>query len=243
MTFVADLLHRTRAERTAILSAPAIGTSHNGNPSVATFVRFLRESYSFISYLEPVVWAAGARCGQRRGDWLQRQLNAYGQEMADRTDSILDDITNLASLGRFIAASPLRPTTVALNEWVLSLVSCPQPSIVIAVQFVTEESVGMLAATAAERLRITFPPVDAFRYLESHRILDPLYRSQLDHALESVLGNERDQVVETARRGLTLYAHFLRGIDDATDSGASAIRHPTPIVPESHGALGDRQRN
>mgnify|MGYP001470303532 CR=1 FL=1 len=241
MTFVADLLQRTRVERAALLSAPAIGAGNNGNPSVVTYVRFLRESYSFISYLEPVVWAAGARCGRRHGDWLQRHLYTYGQELADRTRGILDDITNLSNLTLPIAASPLRPTTFALNDWVLSLVARPQPSVMIALQFVNEGSFGTLTVIAAEHLRVALPSVRAFAYLESHRILDPLYRAQLDQALECVPFNERDLVVETARTGLTRYAHFLGGIHSATGCGASAVRQQAPTLPESLGATRDDQ--
>lgn len=233
MSFVAELLQSTRGERSQLLSAPAIGQATGGGLSATTYLRFLREAYSFTSYLEPVVWAAGSRCGERYGICLQQQLYSYGQEVADRTASILDDMANLARLAEPLAASPIRPTTVAMNNWVLSLVGCPQPWAMLGVQFVTEGSAGALAAIAAERLRMALPPVRAFSFLESHRILDPLYRERLDRTLESVPRGERNLVVHTARAGLTLYARFLGGIDRTADFGEAAVGEKPPPVADS----------
>ena len=91
MAFFDELQSRTAAERSELLSVPAIADCLAGRVTRSRYIAFLREAYHHVKHTVPLLMACGSRLGDERAT-LRDAITEYIAEETGHDAWILDDL-------------------------------------------------------------------------------------------------------------------------------------------------------
>jgi pyrroloquinoline quinone (PQQ) biosynthesis protein C len=219
MTFHEHLLERTAAQRSYLLSAPAIQRALVGDITRALYIAFLIQAYHHVRHTVPLLMAVGARLPDRLA-WLQADVLHYLQEEQGHDQWILNDIE--AAGGDREGAAHSRPdlATDALVAFAYDMVGRRNPVGFFGMVHVLEGTSVALALRAADQIKATLAlPNRAFTYLRSHGTLDQEHVQDLARILDRLdCDEDREAIVRCAQSIYWLYGNMFWRLDPAADA-------------------------
>ena len=211
MNFYENLLDRTAAERSYLLSAPIFSDVAAGRVSLEGYVAFLTEAYHHVKHTVPLLMACGARLPDRL-DWLRSAVAEYIEEEIGHEKWILDDIR--ACGGDALCVRDGRPAlpTELMVRYVRDRIAHDNPVSFFGMVMVLEGTSIALATDAADRIQNELAlPDAAFSYLRSHGSLDLEHIEVFKGLMEQLdAAEDGDAVVDTARVVYRLYGDMFR---------------------------------
>lgn len=214
MSFYAELLERTAAQREDLFAAPVIQRALAGEISRELYLAFLTQAYHHVRHTVPLMMAVGARLPERLA-WLQPQMLHYLEEEQGHEQWVLNDIE--AAGGDREAAARAQPdlATEAMVAFAYDMVMRRNPVGFFGMVHVLEGASAALALRAADRIQSALGlPNRAFTYLRSHGTLDQEHVQHLAGILNRLdCAADRETVVHCARTIFWLYGAMFRRLE------------------------------
>lgn len=211
MAFYDSLVAQTSAERSFLLSAPALQETLSGQVTLTRYQAFLTQAYHHVKHTVPLLMATGSRLPSEL-EWMRKATIEYINEEYGHERWILNDLR--ASGADITQLAPANWATQAMVHSVYDRIQQLHPAAFFGMAHVLEGTSIALATQAAEKIKSALQlPNSAFSYLLSHGDLD------LDHvAFFKDLMNQLTDVeaqaaiVDTAKLVYRLYGEMFRAL-------------------------------
>ena len=213
MPFYKQLIASTEAARGEFLGIPILQRALQGDIDRAVYIAFLAQAYHHVKHTVPLLMACGSRLPDHV-QWLRRAIGEYIKEEMGHEEWILDDIAACggdAAAARIAAPSPATELMVA---YAYDLIQRHNPVGFFGMVFVLEGTSVHLASRAAEAIKDRLNlPNSAFRYLNSHGVLDQGHIKFFETLMDCIESNKDQQsVIHCAQMFYLLYGNIFRGI-------------------------------
>ena len=218
MSFHAELLEHTAADRMALTQVPIVqGCLVRGEVSLPSYLAFLREAYHHVRHTVPLLTACRAALPPSH-DWMRSAFDEYIAEEAGHDEWILDDIAAADPGGR-AAAEAVRHgraglATELMVAYAYDTIARVNPLGFLGMVHVLEGTSVALALMAADRIQQHLGlPDAAFVYLRSHGELDREHTAHFAMLVDGIT-ERRDQeaILHAARVFYRLYADVFRSL-------------------------------
>ncbi|HEU4352883.1 MAG TPA: iron-containing redox enzyme family protein [Burkholderiales bacterium] len=212
MAFFEELKNRTAAERTELLSVPAIVECLAGRVTLTRYVAFLREAYHHVKHTVPLLMACGARLGEERAA-LRAAITEYIAEENGHDAWILEDLRACGEDPEAARRARPAPATELMVAYVYDYIARVNPAGFLGMVHVLEGTSNAIATRAADVIAraLGLPPA-AFTYLTSHGALDQEHVRFFERTANDLEPEDREHVVHVARRVYRLYGDIFRGL-------------------------------
>jgi pyrroloquinoline quinone (PQQ) biosynthesis protein C len=212
MAFFDELQSRTAAERSELLSVPAIADCLAGRVTRSRYIAFLREAYHHVKHTVPLLMACGSRLGDERAT-LRDAITEYIAEETGHDAWILDDLRASGDDPEAARRAQPAPATELMVAYVYDYIARVNPAGFLGMVHVLEGTSNAIATRAADVIaRALSLPSAAFTYLTSHGALDQEHVRFLERTVNGLEPGDRDHVVHVARRVYRLYGDIFRGL-------------------------------
>jgi long-chain acyl-CoA synthetase len=212
MSFYAQLIEATAAERQQLMAAPVIADCLQERVSLESYQAFLCQAYHHVRHTTPLLMLLGGRLPERLR-WLQRAVAEYIEEEIGHEEWILNDIA--ATGGDVAAVRASRPQLPAelMVAYAYDVVNRGNPAGFFGMVFVLEGTSVALALVAADRIQQALGlPDKAFSYLRSHGTLDQEHTRHLADLLDKMTADDQQEVLRCARVFFKLYGDIFRAL-------------------------------
>jgi pyrroloquinoline quinone (PQQ) biosynthesis protein C len=212
MAFYDELQRRTAAERSELLSVPAIVDCLAGRITRTRYVAFLRQAYHHVKHTVPLLMACGARLDGERAA-LRDAMASYIAEEKGHDEWILEDLRACGDDPEAARRAPPAPATELLVAYVYDYIARVNPAGLLGMVHVLEGTSSALATRAADSIAkaLELPPA-AFTYLTSHGALDQEHVRFFEKTVNHLKADDQHHVVHVARRVYRLYGDIFRGL-------------------------------
>jgi pyrroloquinoline quinone (PQQ) biosynthesis protein C len=210
MAFFDELQSRTAAERSELLSVPAIADCLAGRVTRSRYIAFLREAYHHVKHTVPLLMACGSHLGDERAT-LRDAITEYIAEETGHDAWILDDLRACGDEPEAARRAQPAPATELMVAYVYDYIARVNPAGFLGMVHVLEGTSNAIATRAADVIaRALKLPAAAFTYLTSHGALDREHVRFFERTVNGLEPGDRDHVVHVARRVYRLYGDIFR---------------------------------
>ena len=213
MSFFAQLVEATQAERAYLLSAPIILACQRGEVSLGRYVAFLTEAYHHVRHTVPLLMACGSRLGESHR-WLQDAITEYIEEERGHDRWILNDIQACGADADGVYHGQPSLATELMVSYAWDSVMRGNPVSFFGMVYVLEGTSVNLATPMAQLIQQKLAlPEQAMSYLYSHGSLDQEH-IQFFRTLMEKLDDPADQaaVIHMAKVMFQLYGNVFRSL-------------------------------
>lgn len=213
MSFHAQLLQATEAERLALAGIPIIQGCLQGRVSRPSYLAFLREAYHHVRHTVPLLQACRAALPARHA-WLQPALDEYVLEEQGHDAWILDDIHACGGDAEAVRDGAPAHATEVMVAYAYDQIARRNPLGFFGMVHVLEGTSVALALQAADQIQAHLAlPDAAFSYLRSHGTLDREHTATFALLMDRI-DDAQDQadIVHAARAFYRLYGDVFRGL-------------------------------
>lgn len=213
MSFYAELIHVTEAQRAHLQNLPIIRDALSGRVTLAEYRAFLGEAYHHVKHTVPLLMACGARLPERL-EWLRGAVAEYIEEEFGHQEWILDDIAACGGDAPLVRRSLPSAATELMVAYAYDTVMRGNPVGFFGMVLVLEGTSTALAISAAKAL-CDHLGVDgkALRYLTSHGLLDQQHIGFFEGLMDRLEdAGDRAAVIHAARMFYGLYGAIFESI-------------------------------
>lgn len=213
MDFYQQLQANTENERQALISAPMIQRTFNGDVELTDYVNFLGQAFHHVKHTVPLLMSVGARLGDDK-EWLRTAVAEYIEEEIGHQEWILNDIAACGFDKEMFRNSTPNFETELMVSYAYDVVNRVNPVGFFGMVLVLEGTSVNLADSAADRIKSLLNlPEKAFSYLRSHGSLDQEHIKFLE-TLINRFDNSADQklITHSARAFYRLYRGVFESI-------------------------------
>jgi pyrroloquinoline quinone (PQQ) biosynthesis protein C len=213
MTFHAQLLDETAADRARLLATPIIAATLRGEVDHRGYLAFLTEAYHHVRHTAPLLAACKARLPSRLA-WLAPELDHYIEEETGHDEWILDDIAASGGDAAAVRHGTPQPATELMVAYAYDTIARGNPVGFLGMVLVLEGASVALALAAADRIQQALGlPDTAFSYLRSHGTLDVEHTAHFARLIDRIdAPADRQAIVHAARMFYRLYGDVFRGL-------------------------------
>lgn len=213
------LLAATADARANFLATPILRRALRGEIDRDAYLMFLGQAYHHVRHTVALLISCGCRLGERH-EWLRQAIGRYIDEEMGHEEWILDDIAACGGdRSAAVDATPF-PETELMVAYAYDVIQRRNPvgffGMVLVLEGTSAAIAGQAAAAIKQRLRL---PDDAFRYLDSHGVLDQSH-VRFFESLMNRLTDPADQrmVIHCAGMFYRLYGDMFRAIDAQSET-------------------------
>ncbi|WP_409422847.1 iron-containing redox enzyme family protein [Pseudaeromonas sp. ZJS20] len=213
MSFYAQLLNDTRAEREYLLSAPAILACQRGEITLPRYLAFLTQAYYHVRQTVPLLMACGSRLDERHR-WLFDAITEYIEEERGHDRWILSDIAQAGGDAAAVASGMPALATELMVSYAWDSIQRGNPVSFFGMVLVLEGTSVNLATAMGQLIQRTLGlPDSAMSYLYSHGSLDQDHIRFFETLMDR-LDSPSDQAAVThmARVMYRLYGDVFRSL-------------------------------
>lgn len=214
MSFHAQLLARTAAERAQFSAIPILQRATVGAIRRDQYIAFLGQAFHHVRHTVPLLMACGARLPTRL-EWLRRAVAEYIEEETGHEDWILDDLVACGEdRARWADSSAAYPTELMV-AYAYDSIARISPLAFFGMVLVLEGTSVALATRAADAIETQLKlPRSAFSYLRSHGDLDVEHTAFFENLMNRI-DDPADQavIVHAAQRFYRLYGDIFSSLD------------------------------
>jgi pyrroloquinoline quinone (PQQ) biosynthesis protein C len=213
MSFHAQLLAGTAAERDRMVAAPIIQGCLRGEVSLPSYVAFLTEAYHHVRHTVPLLRACKAALPPHHA-WLNDAMDEYVEEEQGHDEWILDDLRACGVDSEAVRNGPPGAATEVMVAYAYDTIARRNPLGFFGMVHVLEGTSVALALMAADRIQEQLRlPDTAFSYLRSHGTLDQQHTAHFALLMDG-MADARDQadIVHAANMFYRLYGDVFRGL-------------------------------
>ena len=213
MSFFAQLVEATQAERAYLLSAPIILACQRGEVSLGRYVAFLTEAYHHVRHTVPLLMACGSRLGEPHR-WLQDAITEYIEEERGHDRWILNDIQACGADAEGVYHGQPSLATELMVSYAWDSVMRGNPVSFFGMVYVLEGTSVNLATPMADLIRVRLGlPEQAMSYLTSHGSLDQehivFFQQQVDRLTAEA---DKQAIIHMANVMFRLYGDLFRAL-------------------------------
>ena len=213
MSFFAQLVEATQAERAYLLSAPIILACQRGEVSLGRYVAFLTEAYHHVRHTVPLLMACGSRLGEPHR-WLQDAITEYIEEERGHDRWILNDIQACGADADGVYHGQPSLATELMVSYAWDSVMRGNPVSFFGMVYVLEGTSVNLATPMADLIRVRLGlPEQAMSYLTSHGSLDQehivFFQQQVDRLTAEA---DKQAIIHMANVMFRLYGDLFRAL-------------------------------
>jgi Iron-containing redox enzyme len=215
MPFYDRLISATAREQAHFLEIPILQRALNGDITRHDYLTFLEQAYHHVSHTVPLLMGCGYRLPGHYA-WLRDAVGHYISEESGHEEWILDDIG--AGGGDAVAARGATPfpATELMVAYAYDVIQRRNPVGFFGMVLVLEGTSVALASRAAAVIRRQLNlPDNAFRYLNSHGVLDQSHIRFFQNLMNRITDeSDRNTVIHCANMFYRLYGNIFRAISE-----------------------------
>jgi len=217
LPFSEQLLAATAGEQDAFLAIPILQRALRADISRDAYIAFLGQAYHHVRHTVPLLMSCGDRLPEHYA-WLRTAVGKYVEEETGHEEWILDDIAACGG-DREAArdATPL-PATELMVAYAYDMIQRRNPlgffGMVLVLEGVSVAIASRVAAAIRTRLDV---PRNAFRYLDSHGVLDQTHIRFFEDQMNRITDrDDQNTIIHCARMFYHLYGNIFRSLADLT---------------------------
>jgi thiaminase len=213
MPFYDRLLAATASERQAFLAIPILQRALQSDISRDDYITFLGQAYHHVRHTVPLLMGCGYRLPEQHA-WLREAVGEYIEEEMGHEEWILDDIVACGGDRNAARTATPLPATELLVAYAYDVIQRRNPVGFFGMVLVLEGTSVAIASRAATAIKQHLNlPDNAFRYLNSHGVLDQSHIKFFENLMNRIT-DDRDQetVIHCANMFYRLYGNMFRAI-------------------------------
>jgi len=213
MSFYAQLVNDTQAERAYLLSAPAILACQRGEITLPRYLAFLTQAYYHVRHTVPLLMACGSRLDEQHR-WLFDAITDYIDEERGHDRWILSDIALAGGDAAAVEAGQPALATELMVSYAWDSIQRGNPVAFFGMVLVLEGTSVNLATPMGQLIQRTLGlPDTAMSYLYSHGSLDQEHIRFFESLMDR-LDSPADQAAVThmAKVMYRLYGDVFRAL-------------------------------
>lgn len=213
MPFYDELVDATAEARESFLAIPILQRALRGDIGKADYISFLGQAYHHVKHTVPLLMGCGHRLPEHY-TWLREAVARYIEEENGHEEWILDDIAACGGDREAARRSMPFPATELMVAYAYDLVQRGNPVGFFGMVLVLEGISVAVASRAAAVLQVRLDlPDNAFRYLNSHGVLDQSHLRFFESQMNRISDTEdRLTVIHSAHMFYLLYGNIFRAI-------------------------------
>ncbi len=217
MQFHDQLIAATAGERESFLAIPILQRALRGDITRDDYITFLGEAYHHVKHTVPLLMRCGYRLPEHYA-WLRKAVGEYVEEEIGHEEWILDDIAACGGDRAAARSATPFPATELMVAYAYDVIQRRNPLGFFGMVLVLEGTSAAIASRAAAAIRqhLNFP-ADAFRYLNSHGVLDQGHIKFFENLMNRITAPEDQMtVIHCANMFYQLYGNIFRSISEHT---------------------------
>ena len=217
MPFYEQLLAATASERDAFLAIPVLQRALRADISRDDYIAFLGQAYHHVRHTVPLLMSCGYRLPERYA-WLRTAVGKYVEEEMGHEEWILDDIAACGGDREATRDATPLPATELMVAYAYDMIQRRNPLGFFGMVLVLEGISVAIASRVAAAIRTHLDvPGNAFRYLDSHGVLDQTHIRFFEDQMNRITDrDDQNTVIHCARMFYHLYGNIFRSLADLT---------------------------
>jgi pyrroloquinoline quinone (PQQ) biosynthesis protein C len=217
MLYYDRLIAATVTERERFLAIPILQRALRGAVSNEQYITFLGQAYHHVKHTVPLLMGCGYRLPEQHA-WLRAAVGEYIEEEMGHEEWILDDIAACNGDREAARTATPLPATEFMVAYAYDVIQRRNPIGFFGMVLVLEGTSAAIASRAAAVIRENLNlPENAFRYLNSHGLLDQDHMQFFENLMNRITDPmDQQTVTHCANMFYRLYGDIFRSISEST---------------------------
>jgi thiaminase len=215
VSFYDQLMTATAGERASFLATPVLQRALHSDISRDDYIAFLGQAYHHVRHTVPLLMGCGYRLPEQHA-WLREAVGEYIEEEMGHEEWILDDIAACGGDRTAARSATPLPATELMVAYAYDVIQRRNPVGFFGMVLVLEGTSVALASRAAAAIKAHLNlPDNAFRYLNSHGVLDQSHIQFFENLMNRITDpDDQKMVIHCANMFYQLYGNIFRAISE-----------------------------